>query len=106
MLLLGALAMAFAVAGLFFLRFWRDTGDRLFVFFAMAFFIMAVNRFGLALASREGLHGDALYWVRFIAFAIILIAIVDKNRSRKTISPDAHVAADGAGKTPEDRRVK
>jgi hypothetical protein len=45
---MGALAMAFAVAGLFFLRFWRDTKDRLFAFFALAFFALAANRLGFA----------------------------------------------------------
>jgi zinc transporter ZupT len=40
---------------------------------------MAANRFGLGLAAHQGVRGDALYWVRFIAFALILIAIVDKT---------------------------
>jgi hypothetical protein len=33
--LLGAIAMASLVAALFFLRFWRDTKDRLFLFFSI-----------------------------------------------------------------------
>ena len=33
----GAMAMGYAVAGLFFLRFWRDARDRLFGLFALAF---------------------------------------------------------------------
>lgn len=89
LILTGAIATAFAVAGMFFLRFWRETDDRLFVFFALAFFVLAVNRVGLALATHQGLRGDSLYWVRFLAFALILIAIADKNRTlgRSTNKP-------------------
>ena len=36
----GALAMACWVAGLFFLRFWRLSRDRLFVFFVLAFWLL------------------------------------------------------------------
>ncbi|HEY1379204.1 MAG TPA: DUF5985 family protein [Gemmataceae bacterium] len=79
----GAIALAFGVAGLFFLRFWRDTRERLFALFALAFFVLAVNRVGLAVLTPNGERGDHLYWVRFCAFALILVAIVDKNRGRK-----------------------
>jgi hypothetical protein len=79
----GALAMGFGVAGLFFLRFWRDTRDRLFAFFALAFFVLAVNRVGTALYPDPADRGDYLYWVRLIAFLVILLAIIDKNRSRR-----------------------
>ncbi len=85
----GAIGMGFAVAGFFFLRFWRQTRDRLFALFALAFFVLAVNRFGIALVERhdvEAMRGDYLYWVRFLAFALILAAIVDKNRSQRSPS--------------------
>jgi Family of unknown function (DUF5985) len=83
----GAIALAFGVAGLFFLRFWRDTRDRLFALFALAFGVLAANRVGIALAALQGARGDHLYWVRFCAFALILAAIVDKNRSRPPPRP-------------------
>jgi hypothetical protein len=79
----GAVAMACCVAGLFFIRFWRRTGDRLFVFFALSFFVLAVNRLGLAFATRHDVRTDYLYWVRFLAFSLILLAVLDKNRPRK-----------------------
>jgi hypothetical protein len=81
--ILGIIAMGFAVAALFFIRFWRRTRDRLFAFFAVAFTVLAINRAGLVLAARHDFKGDYLYWVRILAFAIILVAIVDKNRSQK-----------------------
>jgi hypothetical protein len=77
----GAIAMGLAVAGLFFLRFWRDTRDRLFAFFALSFFMMAVNRVGLAVQPAD--EREPLYWIRFLAFALILIGILDKNVRRE-----------------------
>jgi len=82
-LLLGALAMGFFLAALFFLRFWRDTKDRLFAWFALAFFVMAGGRVAMAFYEPYAGRGDYLYWVRFAAFVIILLAILDKNRSRR-----------------------
>jgi hypothetical protein len=72
--------MALVVAAFFFLRFWRDTGDRLFLIFAAAFFLLAVTRFGLALSQVRQEGETHWYWVRLVAFVLILIAIVDKNR--------------------------
>jgi hypothetical protein len=82
-ILTGAVAMGFAVAAVFFLRFWRKTRDRLFALFALALFIMSANRIGLALSALRGSRGDRLYWVRLVAFGLILVAILDKNRSRR-----------------------
>jgi Family of unknown function (DUF5985) len=78
--LMGAIAMASAVAGLFFLRFWRDTGDRLFVIFSVAFFLLGITRIGLALSRTPVEDLTHWYWVRLAAFILIVIAIVDKNR--------------------------
>jgi hypothetical protein len=39
----GAIAMCFALAGLFFFRFWRDTLDRLFLLFAASFWLQALE---------------------------------------------------------------
>ncbi len=79
--LLGAISMAFAVAGLFFLRFWRDTRERLFILFSLAFLILAANRIGFLFAAEQNIRGDWLFSVRLLAFLLILVAILDKNRS-------------------------
>ena len=77
----GAIAMASAIVALFFLRFWRDTGDRLFGMFSMAFLLLGITRLGLAFAPRLTDEPQThWYWVRLAAFLIILVAIVDKNR--------------------------
>jgi hypothetical protein len=78
----GAAAMAFAVAALFFIRFWRSTRDRLFLFFAISFGILALNRIVIGLAARGDIEGDYVYWIRLAAFLVMLMAILDKNRTR------------------------
>jgi hypothetical protein len=81
-LISGAILMGYLVAGLFFLRFWRDTRDRLFLIFAVAFVILGAQRLALIL-TREMLETQTgLYVVRLFAFLLILVAIIDKNRSR------------------------
>lgn len=72
----GTLVMAYIIAGCFFLRFRRDTGDRLFSFFAVAFWLLAIQRTIVTLASPP----ETIYLLRAAAFVLIIIAIVDKNR--------------------------
>ena len=81
-LITGAIVMGYGVAGLFFLRFWRQTRDRLFLAFAVAFWILGLQRLGLALTRSMVEDQSSLYLVRLFAFVLILIAIIDKNRSR------------------------
>jgi uncharacterized membrane protein len=79
----GALVAGYAVAGLFFLRFWRETRDRLFGIFAAAFWLLALQRAALALSADPNGDQLLLYGIRLLAFVLILIAIVDKNRGSK-----------------------
>jgi uncharacterized membrane protein AbrB (regulator of aidB expression) len=80
--MLGAIVMACVVAGMFFLRFWRKTGDRLFGLFALSFWILAINWTVVAFTERDEPLRTASYVVRLGAFVLILLAIVDKNRAR------------------------
>lgn len=82
-LVTGMIVMAYLVATLFFLRFWADTRDRLFMMFAVAFGILGVQRVLLALTTQTYEDTTYLYVVRLLAFLVILAAIVDKNRSGK-----------------------
>lgn len=78
----GALTMGYFVAGLFFLRFWRDTRDRLFGLFAAAFWLLALQRWlisGIANTEDERVH---FYVIRLAAYLLILGAMIDKNRGR------------------------
>jgi uncharacterized membrane protein len=76
----GALATLAGVAGLFFFRFWATTRDRFFVFFAVAFWLLAANWTVLAAVPpyEESVH--PAYVVRLAAFLLLVVAIVDKNR--------------------------
>ena len=82
-MLLGAIAMASFIAGLFFLRFWKSTRDRFFLFFAISFWIQAVNRVVQGLVDPAPENVPTLYLMRLVAFGLILFAIIDKNRSKK-----------------------
>jgi hypothetical protein len=78
--LLGAVTLGCALLTLFFFRFWRTTGDRLFVFFALAFGLLGIHWALLAFTMPTYEHRPLFYLVRLAAFVLVLIAIVDKNR--------------------------
>ena len=79
--LLGVIAVACAAAGLFFLRFWRTTRDRLFAIFAIAFWVLGLNWAALAVIKQDEAR-TWLYVIRLAAFVLILVGIIDKNRPR------------------------
>ena len=80
--LLGVIVTASLTAGVFFLKFWRRTGDRLFLAFSVAFVIEGLNRIGLLFVDRPNEGHPIIYTVRLLAFLLILAAIVWKNRGR------------------------
>lgn len=80
-LISGAMVMAYVVVAAFFFKFWRSTRDRLFMIFGLAFFLLSVQRVALGLTTETIEDTTPLYVVRLIAFILILIAIIDKNRS-------------------------
>jgi uncharacterized membrane protein HdeD (DUF308 family) len=79
--LAGASMLASVAIALFFLRFWRQTADRLFAIFALAFAVFAVNRLLLTALDDESEGRVWVYVVRLLVFLLIIAAIVDKNRS-------------------------
>jgi Family of unknown function (DUF5985) len=88
--ILGAIAMATLVASLFFLRFWKNTRDRFFLFFAIAFFVEALNRVVLGLTTVAQEHEPFFYLVRLLAFGLIIVAIIDKNRAKNLRGKQVH----------------
>jgi hypothetical protein len=76
----GALAALSFVIGLFFWQYWRTSGDRLFVFFAAAFWLMGTSWGSLVALSPASEGRPYLYLLRLAAFILIAVAIVDKNR--------------------------
>ena len=81
-MLIGAIALAAFLVGLFFLRFWRATGDRFFLLFAVAFWLEGGDRLfayrWVGMDEASPYH----YLVRLLAYGLIIVAIVDKNRKR------------------------
>jgi len=78
----GTVAMGYLIVGLFFLRFWRRTGDGLFLIFALAFWLLTANAVTFQLAGISRGEGS-VYLLRLAAFALIIAGMVGKNlRSR------------------------
>jgi hypothetical protein len=90
----GGVMFACWVAGLFFLRFWRRTHDRLFGLFALAFWLLALER--VMLLALDPVWADEtrayVYSIRSLAYLVILAAILEKNRGGPAV----------AGQPPED----
>ena len=77
----GAITMGFVVAGLFFLRFWKKTGEGLFVAFALAFWLLGLVQALLTFSNIPVEERSWLYLLRLAAFLLILVSIAVKNRS-------------------------
>lgn len=81
--MLGAAATASLVAALFFLRFWRQSRDSLFLWFSVAFAIDAGTRLLLGLGHVSDEHQPFFYLARLATFIVIIFAIAQKNWPRK-----------------------
>jgi hypothetical protein len=79
-LLDGAVAMGCAVIGAFFFRFWRQSSDRLFLFFALAFGILALDYVLMGLLGSSPEWRVPVFTVRLAGFLVILMGIIEKNR--------------------------
>jgi len=77
--MLGAVAMASLVAALFFLRFWRQSNDRLFLWFSIAFAMDALTRLLLGLSHVSVEQEPLFYFARLATFCAIIVAVVQKN---------------------------
>lgn len=77
--LAGALMLAFLVATAHFVRFWQRTADSLFLYFAVAFALLALNQLTVFALGVEDERGNYAYILRVSGFALILFGIVSKN---------------------------
>ncbi len=75
----GAITCGFTLASLFFARFWRRTGDGLFLAFAAAFVLLGLQQALLVLSGIPVEERSPLYLLRLAAFLLIIVAIVRKN---------------------------
>lgn len=76
----GATAMGSLAVALCFLRFHRRSGDRLFLMFALGFLALAGGRVVMLAARDLGEVEVGAFAIRAVAFAAILVGIIDKNR--------------------------
>lgn len=75
----GMTTMGFLIAGLFFFRFWWRTSDALFVYFGIAFSMLALSQ---ALVSLAGIPSEGQSWIyllRLAAFTLLIVGIIAKN---------------------------
>jgi hypothetical protein len=72
----GATVLECLVAGVFFLRFWRRTGEGLFLAFALAFWLLGANAALPTLLARPAQAHGEVYLLRLAAFLLIILAIV------------------------------
>ena len=73
----GAIAMGYLIVAFFFLQYWRETRDRLFVFFTIGFVVLAVHRTLFAL-----MFGDAdvvSFSLRLTGYLCILAGIIERR---------------------------
>jgi hypothetical protein len=81
--LAGLIAMGELIAGLFFLRFWTRTRDWLFLAFAVAFWLLALNQALLAITNVVLEERSWIYLLRVAAFLLIIVAVIRKNGERR-----------------------
>ena len=83
----GAVTLAYVIAAFYFFSFWQRTHDRLFVSFALAFALLALNQLAVFVIGAADERGNYAYVLRVLGFGLILAAIVDKNFGRRKREP-------------------
>lgn len=79
MFLSGVIFTASLTAGVYFLRFWKDSRDILFIAFAVFFFIEAADRVALISAEHPNEGSPWIYLLRLFGLALLFAAILRKN---------------------------
>jgi hypothetical protein len=79
----GAITMGYTIAGLFFFRFWRRTGDALFIYFGISFWLLAAGQIMTFALETPNEDQSWIYLLRLSAFVLLIVGIVGKNFSRR-----------------------
>ena len=82
--LLGAVIMGDLIAALFFVRFWKLTGDRFFLFFAASFIAIAVSRVVVDENIPPIVYEPFGYMIRILSYLFIIAGILYKNTGVRT----------------------
>jgi len=83
LLMAGAIGMASLIIALFFVRFWRSSGDRFFLYFALSFTIEGLHRIYAAMRPDGSEDSPMHYLIRLAAYLLIIWAILEKNLPRR-----------------------
>jgi hypothetical protein len=78
----GVISTGYFVATLFFLRFRRQTGERIFAWFAAGFFVLGLQPLGGWILLGPDGDGAPFYLIRLAGFGLIMVGIVSVNRRR------------------------
>lgn len=78
----GAVIMGCFLAAVFFARYWHLSRDRFYGFFTAAMLLLAINWAALVHVDTTGQEEarHIIYILRMVAFLLIALGIVDKNR--------------------------
>lgn len=79
----GALVAGSLLAGLYFFKFWQASRDALFIWFAVAFWLLALQRLLLALSGAAVESQTHLFLLRLLAYVMFPAAIIQKNRQER-----------------------
>ncbi|HTZ03959.1 MAG TPA: DUF5985 family protein [Xanthobacteraceae bacterium] len=77
--LYGMNTMGFLTAGLFFWRFWQKSSDSLFIAFALAFLLFALDQFFHAVGGAPATAVDWAFVFRLVGFGLLIFAVMRKN---------------------------
>jgi hypothetical protein len=76
----GAAAMACGAIGVFFLRFWSTSRERLFAALAVGFSALAANYTMLGLLPLADERRGYAFGIRSLAFLVILVGVLHERR--------------------------
>jgi hypothetical protein len=79
----GIICAGYLACGLFFLRFWSRSRDFLFLAFAAAFWLLALNVVVVVLLPEPDETRSWFYLIRVVAYSLIVVAIIRKNASTR-----------------------
>jgi hypothetical protein len=82
-ILLGAVIMGDVIAAVFFVRYWRLTGDRFFLFFSASFIAIAVSRVVVDENLPPVGYEPFGYIIRILSYVFIIAGIMYKNIGAK-----------------------
>lgn len=78
----GMLVMGGLAAAMLFVKCWRKSGDRLFLYFACCFAMLAFNWLMLTVVPADEQRAPH-FVIRIVAFGLLIAGILDKNWRRQ-----------------------